>query len=396
MKKTYLSVALAAAMAGSLITGCGSAAKTETTAAAAASTEASTAEETTAESTEASEETSEAADPDFMPADFLEERAKKNTFDSYEDIISYLDGETEGFAYVSMTGSTAYVLAVSNLVAVEDGTTTEANFYAYNKDDKLVNVGMAYGDETHPLRIKDGTLYADTDTEYGEMQINSDSNGLTYVKHMEKFQESDGTYTYSGFSRETAEGDSTEIEDVKTEEQFAVLFDTLSDVPAITFTRATYASYDEIISGLPAGSGYAYITLNGYDGKILAVSSSTFKDGDNNYAIDAALYAENNGKAELLASIQTGGTAYPITVEDGILYYNTRVQFAQADAVKNADGKYQLNYIKFASVSYNTDGEANFETKGDISADEIKTADDFYNLFTETEGKTPVTFTVVK
>ena len=112
------------------------------------------------------------------------------------------------------------------------------------------------------------------------MQINSDSNGLTYVKHMEKFQESDGTYTYSGFSRETAEGDSTEIEDVKTEEQFAALFDTLSDVPAITFTRATYASYDEIISGLPAGAGYAYITLNGYDGKILAVSSSTFKDGN--------------------------------------------------------------------------------------------------------------------
>lgn len=396
MKKTYLSVVLAAAMAGSLMAGCSSASKTETTVAAADTTEASSAEETTAESTETNTEASEASDPDFMPADFLEERARKSTFDSYEDIISYLDGETEGFAYVSLTGSTAYVLAVSNLVAVEDGTTTEANFYAYNKDGKLVNVGMAYGDETHPLRLKDGTLYADTDTEYGEMQINSDSNGLTYIKHMEKYTESDGTCTYSGFVRETAEGDSTEIEDVKTEEQFTALFDTLADVPAITFTRAAYDSYDAIISALPAGSGYAYITLNGYDGKILAVSSSTFGDGDSNYAIDAALYAENNGKAELLASIQTGGTAYPITVEDGILYYNTRVQFAQADVAQNAGGKYQLNYLKFAAVSYNTDGEASFEVKGDISADEIKTADDFYNLFTETEGKTPVTFTVVE
>lgn len=395
MKKSYLALVLTAAMAGSMITGCGSSSKTETTAATDTAAE-TPAKGSTEASTEQSSEETEAADPDFMPADFLEERAQKNTFDSYEDIISYLDGETEGFAYVSLTGSTAYVLAVSNLVAVEDGTTTEANFYAYNKDNKLVNVGMAYGDETHPLRLKDGTLYADTDTEYGEMQINSDSNGLTYIKHMEKFTESDGTCTYSGFVRETAEGDSTEIEDVKTEEQFTALFDTLADVPAITFIRAAYDSYDAIISSLPAGAGYAYITLNGYDGKILAVSSSTFGDDDSNYAIDAALYAENDGKAELLASIQTGGTAYPITVEDGILYYNTRVQFAQADVTQNAGGKYQLNYLKFASVSYNTDGEASFETKGDISADEIKTADDFYNLFTETEGKTPVTFTVVE
>ncbi len=394
MKKTYLPFVIAAAMTGSLVTGCGSASTKETTAA--ATTEEATTQESVEENTTQASEETEAADSDFMPADFLEERAQKNTFESFEDIISYLDGETEGFAYVSLTGSTSYVLAVSNLVAVEDGTTTEANFYAYTSDNKLVNIGMAYGDETHPLRLSDGTLYTCTDNEYGKMQINSKSGGLTYVDHTQKFKESDGTISFSGFKRETAEGDSTETHDVETEEQFKALLDTTNEVPAITFTRATYASYDEIIAGLPSGSGYAYINLNGYDGDILAVTPSTFEDGDKNYAIEATLYAENNGKAELLASIQTGGTAYPITVEDGILYYNTRVRFSQADTEKNADGKYQLHYIKFAEISYNADGEASFNTDGDISADTLKSADDFYDLFTETEGKTPVSFTTVK
>ncbi len=399
MKKRYLTFVLAAAMAGSLLAGCGSASTEENTTTEADSTEDTqedTADDTQTDSTDdaSADDSASAEDSDFEPSDFVEERALTNTFDSYDEIISYLDGENEGFAYVQINGSTPYVLAVSDKVSA-DGTASEANFYAFSDDNKLVNVGLAFGDENHPLLCDNNTLYMCSDTEYGEMQINPTSHGLTYMKNVTKHV--DGSeVTYTGFVREKADGDSTDITDITTDEQFTALFDAISDVPAITFTRATFSSYDDVIASLPSGAGYAYVKLNGYDGDILAVCSSTYEDEGTNCAIDATLYVENDGKAELLASVQTGGTSYPITVEDGILYYNTPQQFAQADVTKNDDGKYELNYIKFAAISYNDAGEASFDTKGDISASDITNEDDFYNLFTETEGKTAVDFTVVK
>ena len=371
---------LTVVMAGSLLTACGSA-STE-------SAEADTTTEDTAEDTAAAAETE--TDAGFIPGDFVQERALKDSFDSYDEIISYLNGETEGFAYIQLTGSTAYVLAVSDQVSTENNTASGAAFYAYNADNKLVNVGNAYGD----LFCDDSTLYVCTDTEYGEMQINSETNGLTYTKCVDKTDDADSPYM--GFVRETAEGESSEDIGVETDEQFEALFDTIAGVPVITFSRAAYASYDEIISLLSADEGYAYINLNGYEGDILATCTGTYEDNGVNCAIDAMLYVENNGKAELLASVQTGGTAYPVTVDGGILYYTTPVQYAEADVTTNADGKYQINYIKYAAVTYDAEGNASYITKGDIAASDITSEDDFYALFDGSEGKTPVNFTLVK
>ena len=389
MKRKYLLLMLTAVMVGSLLTACGSA-STES-AAADTAVEDTTAEETTEDAAEEDTAAAETAtDVDFIPGDFVQERALKDSFDSYDDIISYLNGETEGFAYIQLTGSTGYVLAVSDSVSTENNTASGAAFYAYNADNKLVNVGNAYGN----LFCDDSTLYVCTETEYGEMQINSETNGLTYTKCIDKTDDAESPYM--GFVRETAESESSEDIGVETDEQFKALFDAIEGVPAITFSRDAYASYDEIISQLSAGEGYAYINLNGYDGDILATCTGTYEDQGVNCAIDALLYAENNGKAELLASVQTGGTAYPVTVDGGILYYTTPVQYAEADVTKNADGKYQLNYIKLAVVSYDAGGNATYNTKGDISASDLTSEDDFYALFDGSEGKTPVNFTLVK
>ncbi len=383
MKRKYLSLMLTAVMAGSLLTACGSA----STESAAADT---TAEETTEDAAEEPVATETETDADFIPGDFVQERALKDSFDSYDDIISYLNGETEGFAYIQLTGSTAYVLAVSDQVSTENNTASGAAFYAYNADNKLVNVGNAYGD----LFCDDSTLYVCTETEYGEMQINSETNGLTYTKCVDKTDDVESPYM--GFVRETAEGESSEDIGIETDEQFEALFDAIAGVPAITFSRAAYASYDEIISQLSTGEGYAYINLNGYEGDILATCTGTYEDNGVNCAIDAMLYVENNGKAELLASVQTGGTAYPVTVDGGVLYYNTPVQYAEADVTTDADGKYQLNYIKLAAVSYDAEGNATYNTKGDISASDLTNEEDFYALFDGSEGKAPVDFTLVK
>ncbi len=382
MKKRYLTLVFATAVAGSMLTACGSSSKVETTEAVS-----SEAQETETIGEDQNEEIEE-----MIPADFIQERAGKDSFDSFDEIISYLEGENEGFAYIQIAGSTDYVLAVSDKVSGEDGTATEVALYAYNADRKLVSVGNAMGDENHPLFSDGNTLYACTDTEYGEMQINSETNGLTYTKCIDKLDSGE----FSGFVRENAEADSSDEIGVETDEQFTALFDAISDVPAIVFNAASYGSYDDIISKLSANQGYAYITLNGYEGDVLAVCTDTYEDDGVNCAIDATLYVENDGSADLLASIQTGGTAYPITVDGGILYYKTPVQYAEADVTKNEDGKYQLNYIKYATISYDSEGKASFDVKGDIEASSIKTEDDFYNLYTGSEEKAKVDFTIVK
>ena len=151
MKKRQAAAALLTmAMIGTALAGCGStdgASATESSEAAAEETaedigaeaeEAADAEDTAAEDA-AGEEEAEADGEEFMPADFIQERAGTNEFDDYEDILRYLEGD-EGYAYISIDGSTAYVLAVSDELYAWDDNTNAAmgvSLYAYDADGKL-------------------------------------------------------------------------------------------------------------------------------------------------------------------------------------------------------------------------------------------------------------------
>lgn len=84
--------------------------------------------------------------------------------------------------------------------------------------------------------------------------------------------------------------------------------------------KSEFESYDEVISYLKKGQGYAYIKVKGYDGDILALAESTYHDKEKNLSIDVALYAKVDGVVKNLGNVSTAGTAYPIAVEDGALY----------------------------------------------------------------------------
>ena len=59
--------------------------------------------------------------------------------------------------------------------------------------------------------------------------------------------------------------------------------------------KTDFASYDEIISYLKKGQGYAYIKLKGYNGDILAITESVYTDNNENHSTDVSLYGEKDG-----------------------------------------------------------------------------------------------------
>lgn len=86
--------------------------------------------------------------------------------------------------------------------------------------------------------------------------------------------------------------------------------------------KVVYDSYDEVISYLTSGQGYAYVKLEGYDGDVLVVSNSLYEYEEGiNAAMDCAFYAIIDGKAEYVTAAASDGTARPIAIGDGIILF---------------------------------------------------------------------------
>lgn len=406
MKKQVVIVLLTAMMA-TMLAGCGS----SESAAPAAGTEETT-EQAEAADTDAAEEaqdTQEAAtepseaeefDEGFMPSDFIQEQAGVDTFDSYEDVLGYLNGENQGFAYISLDGSTPYVLAVTDTLYALDDTTMAASsvsLYAYNADGKLVNVGNAYsaGGEDDPVRCEDGTLYVCSADEYGEMKISQDTNGLFYTREISRYSETDGTVSFSGFVREDDDiNSSSEDIGISTDEEFEALLTSGREKTPIRFWGAEYASYDDVIAQLPADYGYAYLTIDGYDGDVLAVTDFTYQwDNGENASLTAYLYVQNGDTVQYLGNVMTGGTGYPVRCANGILYNCNMVQYGEMKVEQKSDGKYGLTYTNRGTITNNADGTVEIETEGKLAGAE---ENEIRDKIAAMDGVAVVDFTVVK
>ena len=82
--------------------------------------------------------------------------------------------------------------------------------------------------------------------------------------------------------------------------------------------KTEYESYDELISYLKEGQGYAYIKLDGYDGDILVVTDLVFEDDHSAY--EGYLYALDNGKVKYLSLVSGNGSSYPLRIGNGLIY----------------------------------------------------------------------------
>ena len=130
--------------------------------------------------------------------------------------------------------------------------------------------------------------------------------------------------------KEAAEG--AEGEEFGEDEEYEGPSDFLQEQSGII----DFASFDEAISNLKDGQGYATIKVYGYDGDILAVSDSVFLADHS--AADASLYAMVDGKAHFLGVVTGNGSAFPLRLgSDGIIYCGDNHTY-ESDFMNNSGG----------------------------------------------------------
>lgn len=139
---------------------------------------------------------------------------------------------------------------------------------------------------------------------------------------------------------------------------------------------------------LEDGMGYANAAL--LDTDILLVSSGVFDDLEGGFnAIDAAVFEYKDGVPYEVGKICSGGTAYPITVNDGYLYTGSNHWIC-----KYAISEDKLMIMESASVEYDTDGNGTYHYEsgdgGDYSnVDSAEAEQIFDDLISEMfEGET--------
>lgn len=192
---------------------------------------------------------------------------------------------------------------------------------------------------------------------------------------------------------------SREAADSATESSAAVESTAIESTTATESDTATESvtegsSYNEIIDSLEAGNAYAYINVNGYDGDILAVADFAYDlEPEKNVAISASLYADVDGKAELIGEVLTGDTANPLRCADGVLYVCNIKQYAQMEIQQTSDGSYELYYTQCANIIDKEDGSATVETSGDIN---VTDADEVYDMIGSVADIPAIEFEVVK
>jgi len=201
-------------------------------------------EETTEDKVETEEPTGELPEgapvEDFMPSDFLQEKALKDVFESYDEVISLLEKDN-GYAYVKVKGYDAGdVLLITDYTYDNmDGNmaTVEASVYA-EVDGAVKNVGNIYsGGTAYPLQIEDGIIYHCGNHNYQSSCISPETNGVMYVEDIMQSFDEQGNASYTGFTRDADDLMAAEKDvDIKSDDEFYAMFEKLEGMEVINFT----------------------------------------------------------------------------------------------------------------------------------------------------------------
>ncbi len=204
----------------------------------------------------------------------------------------------------------------------------------------------------------------------------------------------------------SSEADSSQTEELSMEEKFPEAVQLARpDFLEEQTGKEEFASYDEIISLLENGQGYAIVQIEGADQEVLAVTDMTYAwDEDTAAAIDVSFYLPCgyiDGHPVLnIGNVSTGGTAYPVRLsDDGILYVCNNRTFSKLKVEMTG----LLYYAEKTNLSYSEDGTATIE--GFTSEDgglsdakpktDVTTVDEFNAMFDDLDDVPILKFTKV-
>lgn len=178
---------------------------------------------------------------EFIPNGFIEEKLQKNEFESFDEVISYLE-KGQAYAYVDVLGSDNQVLLVTEGTYDNmDGNDAVAmDAYVYLQDEKGVSCGSmisSYG-TAYPIALKDGLLFTAGNHNVEIDCISQDTNAVMVKEYISEDFDENGTAHYSGFVRNTnkVSEDGREIDDADSENDFHRLMQEYADAKIVQFT----------------------------------------------------------------------------------------------------------------------------------------------------------------
>ena len=160
--------------------------------------------------------------------------------------------------------------------------------------------------------------------------------------------------------------------------------------------KNNFTSYDEVLSYLKTGTGYAYFELEGYDGKLLAVAEKIYDDKEGHkVASEATFYGDFNGTVKFVGNAFSGGEAYPLKCDKTAVYdardnaYESEFMGPQGDAlivkdyiIEDTDEQGNVTYSGFRRAENTSEGD-------DLPKDPAEAGKVFSSLMEE-YGKKPV------
>ena len=174
--------------------------------------------------------------------------------------------------------------------------------------------------------------------------------------------------------------------------------------------KETFESFDELISYLEPGQGYAYCNIYGRDDEVLFICDESYSYEEGKMAaIDGSIYANQDGIIRNVGNVFSDGTAYPISLNsEGYIFTggNHRMEVGCASAEYGGYMIVKTSWESFDNESSNADGNPPAEYTGfvretnSVSKDSVDIAPDdasvLHELFEEfNNDTTPIYFTIV-
>nr|MCR5747387.1 hypothetical protein [Lachnospiraceae bacterium] len=160
--------------------------------------------------------------------------------------------------------------------------------------------------------------------------------------------------------------------------------------------KTEFKDYDEIISELKSGQGYATVKVNGADDEALLITKSV-SDTDKS-TTEASIYLMIEGQPKQMTLITGGDSKHPLRIDkDGIIYCGDDHSY-ETYVVSNLGTMMVKDYID-DGVNNGTNEITGFRRPGnDYEHDEDFTGDkkEFEKLIADRDAKPVIEFTVVK
>ncbi len=160
--------------------------------------------------------------------------------------------------------------------------------------------------------------------------------------------------------------------------------------------KTTFTSYDEVISCLTPGQGYAFIKLIGSDEDVLVVTDFVFEYDHSAY--NASIYSKFDGEVRQIGNAEGAGSSYPLRAADGILYGGTNHSYETYFISEEVGTLILKDMISdgLATGSNTFHGFTRTKNTFSDSSDFTGGEEEFEKYITERDSKPVIVFTIVE